>query len=207
MGLLSRTSTFVRYSVEGQLPDNFWDFAAERIAQFSFQDIDDTFDESSMGWVAVDKVTVQVDAGDANAAVLEDGAEALLALPQRLFGQGALTRLHGHLNGDRLFVSAQSLALEDIEDVDIGDHFLVGAGRRTDQRRRFDIGIDDKGEVALDRMQIREFERLAGLGGLGARLGNSLNCSGTGREIQAKTGPDSGSTRAARKESHVAPGH
>ena len=56
MGLLSRTSTFVRYSVEGQLPDNFLDFAAERIAQFAFRDIDDTFDEYSIGWVTVDNM-------------------------------------------------------------------------------------------------------------------------------------------------------
>ena len=56
MGLLSRTSTFVRYSVEGQLPDKFWDFAAERIAQFSFRDIDETFDEYSIGWVSVDNM-------------------------------------------------------------------------------------------------------------------------------------------------------
>ena len=56
MGMLSRTATFVRYSVEGELPENFWEFAAERIAQFSFQDIDDTFDEYSIGWVAVDNM-------------------------------------------------------------------------------------------------------------------------------------------------------
>ncbi len=56
MGLLSRTTTFVRYAVEGELPGNFWDFAAERIAQFSFRDIDDTFDEYSIGWVAVDNM-------------------------------------------------------------------------------------------------------------------------------------------------------
>jgi len=56
MGLLSRTSSFVRYSVEGQLPDNFWNFAAERIAQFSFKDIDDTFDEYSIGWVSIDNM-------------------------------------------------------------------------------------------------------------------------------------------------------
>ena len=56
MGLLSRTVSFVRYSVEGLLPDNFWDFAAERIARFSFQDIDDTFDEYSIGWVAIDNM-------------------------------------------------------------------------------------------------------------------------------------------------------
>ena len=53
MGLMSRTATFVRYSVEGQLPENFWDFAAERIAGFSFQDIDDTVDEYSIGAVQV----------------------------------------------------------------------------------------------------------------------------------------------------------
>lgn len=56
MGLLSRTASFVRYSVEGQLPENFWDFAAERIARFAFQDIDDTFDEYSIGWVAIDNM-------------------------------------------------------------------------------------------------------------------------------------------------------
>ena len=56
MGLLSRTATYVRYSVEGELPENFWDFAAERIAEFSFTDIDDTFDEYSIGWVAVDNM-------------------------------------------------------------------------------------------------------------------------------------------------------
>lgn len=56
MGLLSRTATFVRYTVEGQLPENFWEFAAERIAHYSFQDIDDTFDEYSIGWVAVDNM-------------------------------------------------------------------------------------------------------------------------------------------------------
>ena len=65
MGLLSRTASFVRYSVEGELPENFWDFAAERIAKFSFRDIDDTFDEYSIGWVAVDNM---FDSGFAHAS-------------------------------------------------------------------------------------------------------------------------------------------
>ena len=56
MGLLSRTTTFVRYAVEGELPGNFWEFAAERIAQFAFRDIDDTFDEYSIGWVSIDNM-------------------------------------------------------------------------------------------------------------------------------------------------------
>ena len=56
MGLLSRATTFVRYAVEGELPGSFWEFAAERIAQFSFRDIDDTFDEYSIGWVSIDNM-------------------------------------------------------------------------------------------------------------------------------------------------------
>jgi DNA recombination-dependent growth factor C len=56
MGLLSRSISFVRYTVEGELPENFWEFAAERISRFAFQDIDDTFDEYSIGWVAVDNM-------------------------------------------------------------------------------------------------------------------------------------------------------
>jgi DNA recombination-dependent growth factor C len=53
MGLVSGAASFVRFSVEGQLPDSFWEFAAERIAAHSFHDIDDTLDEYSIGWVSV----------------------------------------------------------------------------------------------------------------------------------------------------------
>ena len=53
MGLLSSSASFVRYSVEGDLPENFWDFAAEHIALHSFRDIDDNYEERSVGWVSV----------------------------------------------------------------------------------------------------------------------------------------------------------
>jgi len=53
MGLLSRSASFVRYAVEGDLPENFWEFASERIARFSFKDIDDSYEERSVGWVSV----------------------------------------------------------------------------------------------------------------------------------------------------------
>jgi DNA recombination-dependent growth factor C len=52
-GLLSNTASLVRYAIEGEPPVSFWDFAAERIRQYSFRDIDDTFDERSIGWVSV----------------------------------------------------------------------------------------------------------------------------------------------------------
>lgn len=53
MGLLSSSSSFVRYKVVGNVPENFWDFAAERIAQHAFRDIDDNYEERSVGWVSV----------------------------------------------------------------------------------------------------------------------------------------------------------
>ncbi len=53
MGLLSTSATFVRFAVEGEMPTNFWDFAAEKIAAHAFRDIDDTYDEYSIGWVSV----------------------------------------------------------------------------------------------------------------------------------------------------------
>jgi hypothetical protein len=53
MGLLNGTASFVRFSVEGNLPENLWDFIAERVSLFSFKDIDDTYDENSLGWVSI----------------------------------------------------------------------------------------------------------------------------------------------------------
>ena len=53
MGLLSSSGTFVRFSVEGELPENIWEFAAERIAANAFKDIDDNYEEYSIGWVSV----------------------------------------------------------------------------------------------------------------------------------------------------------
>ncbi len=53
MGLLKGSASFVRFTVDGDLPENPLDYIAERIALFSFQDIDDTYDEYSIGWVSV----------------------------------------------------------------------------------------------------------------------------------------------------------
>lgn len=53
MGLLSSSASFVRYKVVGNVPENFWDFAAERIALHAFRDIDDNYEERSVGWVSV----------------------------------------------------------------------------------------------------------------------------------------------------------
>lgn len=53
MGFIKGTAGFVRFSVEGDLPENIWDFIAERITAHSFRDIDESYEEDSLGWVSV----------------------------------------------------------------------------------------------------------------------------------------------------------
>ena len=53
MGFVSGSVSFVRFGVEGELPSNTLEFLADRIASFSFRDIDDSIDEYSIGWVSV----------------------------------------------------------------------------------------------------------------------------------------------------------
>ena len=53
MGFINGSASFVRFSVEGELPENPLDFIADRVMAFSFRDIDDTYDEYSIGWVSV----------------------------------------------------------------------------------------------------------------------------------------------------------
>lgn len=56
MALLSNSCSFVRYAVSGDMQENFWDYAAERIRSFAFRDIDDNFEEKSIGWVSVNNM-------------------------------------------------------------------------------------------------------------------------------------------------------
>ncbi len=53
MGFIKGTASYVRFGVEGDLPENIWDFIADRVTAFSFRDIDETYDEDSLGWVSV----------------------------------------------------------------------------------------------------------------------------------------------------------
>lgn len=53
MGFLKGSASFVRFRVEGDLPNSPLEFIADRVTSFSFRDIDDTYDEYSIGWVSV----------------------------------------------------------------------------------------------------------------------------------------------------------
>lgn len=53
MGLLKGTVSYVLFTVQGTLPDNPLEFINERIVAYSFQDIDESYEEHSIGWVSV----------------------------------------------------------------------------------------------------------------------------------------------------------
>lgn len=53
MGFIKGTASYVRFGVEGELPENIWDFIADRVVSFAFRDIDETYEEDSLGWVSV----------------------------------------------------------------------------------------------------------------------------------------------------------
>ncbi len=53
MALLKGSASCVRFKVDGDLPASPFEFIADRVAAFSFRDIDDSFDEFSIGWVSV----------------------------------------------------------------------------------------------------------------------------------------------------------
>jgi DNA recombination-dependent growth factor C len=78
MGLLTGSASLTRFSVVGEVPDSFWDFAAQRVAAMSFKDIDDTMDEYSIGWVSV------ADMFDAGFAFSSYAAGDYIALTMRV---------------------------------------------------------------------------------------------------------------------------
>jgi len=53
MALLKGSASCVRFKVDGDLPSSPFEFVADRVKSFSFRDIDESFDEFSIGWVSV----------------------------------------------------------------------------------------------------------------------------------------------------------
>lgn len=53
MSFLKGSASFVRFTMEGELPDNTLEYLLDRIISFSFEDIDDNYEEYSIGWVSV----------------------------------------------------------------------------------------------------------------------------------------------------------
>jgi len=54
MGLISGSGSLTRYLADGALPGNFMEVLSERIARYSFRNLDEkSIDERSVGWVNV----------------------------------------------------------------------------------------------------------------------------------------------------------
>lgn len=53
MGFVNGSASFVRFDVIGDLPENALEYIAERVIAYAFQDIDDSYDEYSIGWVSI----------------------------------------------------------------------------------------------------------------------------------------------------------
>lgn len=53
MALLKGSASCVRFRVDGELPPSPFDLIAQKVASHSFRDIDESYDESSIGWVSV----------------------------------------------------------------------------------------------------------------------------------------------------------
>ena len=79
-------------------------------------------------------------------------------------GQGRLLRLQGDRDGERFLAVGQALALVDVEQADLGDELAVDAARGAQQRLGRQVAVDDKGEIALDRLEHREPAAAAGRG-------------------------------------------
>lgn len=54
MGILAASGSFTRYAVVGDMTGQLSSEIPERLAKFSFRDIDDTADERSFGWVCLE---------------------------------------------------------------------------------------------------------------------------------------------------------
>ncbi|KAB2892199.1 MAG: recombination-associated protein RdgC [Desulfobulbaceae bacterium] len=53
MALLKGSASCVRFRVDGELPSSPLEFIAQKVSSYSFRDIDESFDEFSIGWVSI----------------------------------------------------------------------------------------------------------------------------------------------------------
>ncbi len=56
MGIFSKSLSFTRYFVRGEVPADFYSWVDERLQAFQFREIDETVDEKAWGWVALDNL-------------------------------------------------------------------------------------------------------------------------------------------------------
>src|SRR5437667_1569177 len=68
-------------------------------------------------------------------------------------GQGGFLRLQQDRDREGFLAVGQALALVDVEQADLADQLAVDTARRTQQGFGRQVAVDDKGEIALDRLK------------------------------------------------------
>ena len=74
-------------------------------------------------------------------------------------GEGGVSGLQGHRDGQRFLALAEGFALEYIEQLYPGDQLLVGAPGGSQHGIRRGVCIHHEGEITLDRLQRRNFQQ------------------------------------------------
>ena len=87
-------------------------------------------------------------------------------------GQGALRGCSTTVMASDFLARWQAGALVDVEQADLGDELAVDAAGGAQQGLGRQRAVDDKGEIALDRLEHRQLQRR--LGAAGARLGHGV---------------------------------
>jgi DNA recombination-dependent growth factor C len=105
MGIIKGSVTLTRYQVKGEPPAEFKDFLDRRIRRFAFQEIEDSAEELSAGWVSPHDY---LDAGFAYAPYSLDPYVVLgLRIDQRKVG-GALLKKYHRLEMKRAYAERQA---------------------------------------------------------------------------------------------------
>ncbi len=90
MSLLRGSTGFLRYSIEGDLPGNLVDFVTERLGNNAFVDIDDSYQERSIGWTSLfDTLGPRFDDGN---HVVGDNLVFTLRIDERKVAPAALKK-------------------------------------------------------------------------------------------------------------------
>src|SRR5690606_759343 len=85
--------------------------------------------------------------------------DALADRVDLLVGEGFFARLQGDRDGEGFLAFAQRAALEDVEDIGVGDERLVRALGRAQERGGLDVAVEHESEIARERQQGRAVER------------------------------------------------
>jgi len=127
MSLLKGAVSFVEFEVAGDLPESPLGFIGDRIRAMGFRDIDDTFDEYSIGWVSILNM---FDHGSSNYhPIVGDYAVASMRIDQRSI-PGAVLRKFVEKEEQRIKAEKQIPKISRVQRVEIKERIRTELVRK-----------------------------------------------------------------------------